>query len=211
MTMMTTPDEFLRFAKEMGLGRIHSTSSSSPSPSRSISNQDGYTTTGLAVLNNLCRLIEQIHQLKVENHHLRAHLELVDHIDRFQQRFINRNHFENDQQQIFTKISSNEREKLDTLSPTNSLKIKRIQKSNRNDYHHDDISPSFTSFDHDSSELIDNNSSMFRTTIEMWNIEMICSIFLIKKIRILYRNGIKFVMHFDFLFDEKRIRRRVLH
>lgn len=168
MTMMTTPDEFLRFAKEMGLGRIHSTSSSSPSPSRSISNQDGYTTTGLAVLNNLCRLIEQIHQLKVENHHLRAHLELVDHIDRFQQRFINRNHFENDQQQIFTKISSNEREKFDTLSPTNSLKIKRIQKSNRNDYHHDDISPSFTSFDHDSSELIDNNSKD-SNSVPKWN------------------------------------------
>jgi len=123
---MTTPDEFLRFANEMGLGRIHSTSSSS-STSRSISNHDGYTTTGLVVLNNLCRLIEQIHQLKVENHHLRAHLELVDHIDKFQQRFINRTNFDNEKdQKTFTKSTTNEGDKSDTLSPTNSLKLKRF-------------------------------------------------------------------------------------
>ncbi len=127
---MTTPNEFLQFAEEMGLGRIKSTSSS---PSPLISNNDGYTTTGLSVLNNLCRLIEQIHQLKAENNRLRAQLDLVDHVDKFQQRFISNNNNENKKekhQQLISSTSNHDEEKSDTLSPTNSLKLTRSS-SNR--------------------------------------------------------------------------------
>lgn len=124
---MTTPNEFLQFAKEMGLGRIKSSSSSS-SPSRSISNNDGCTITGLSVLNNLCRLIEQIHELKAENNHLRAHLDLVEHVDRFQQHFLSKTTHENKKethkQSTFSR-SIHDEDKSETLSPTNSLKFKR--------------------------------------------------------------------------------------
>ena len=123
---MTTPDEFLQFAKDMGLGSTKSTSSTLPS--RSMSNNNGYTTTGLSVLNNLCRLIEQIHQLKAENNHLRAHLELVDNVDKFQQRFLFKQNHENnkgDHKKILSSISHHDEDKLSTISPSNSLKIKQ--------------------------------------------------------------------------------------
>jgi hypothetical protein len=121
---MTTPNEFLQFAKDMGLGRIKSTSTS---PSRSMSNNNSYTTTGLSVLNNLCRLIEQIHQLKSENNHLRAHLELVEDVGKFQQRFLFRDKHDikkEDHKKLVSTISIRDEEKSDTLSPTNSLKSK---------------------------------------------------------------------------------------
>ncbi len=92
----TTPNEFLQFAKEMGLEQIKSTS---------LSNNNGYTSTGLSVLNNLCHLIEQIHTLKAENDRLRAHLELVNHVEKY-----------------FLKFDE---EKSSTLSPSNSLEIKK--------------------------------------------------------------------------------------
>jgi hypothetical protein len=123
---MTTPDEFLQFAKDMGLGSTKSTSSTLPS--RTMSNNNGYTTTGLSVLNNLCRLIEQIHQLKAENNHLRAHLDLVDNVDKFQQRFLFKQNHENnkeDHKKIISSISHHDEEKLGTISPTNSLEIKQ--------------------------------------------------------------------------------------
>jgi hypothetical protein len=125
---MTTPNEFLQFAKEMGLGRIKSTSLSSSSPLRSISNNDSYTTTGLFVLNNLCRLIEQIHELKAENNRLRAHIDLIDHVDKFQQRFLSKENNEIKKEKYKPLISSKslqDEEKSDTLSPSDSLKIKR--------------------------------------------------------------------------------------
>ncbi len=102
--MTTTPNEILQFAREMGLEQIKSTS---------LSNNNGYTTTGLSVLNNLCHLIEQIHTLKVENDHLRAHLELIQHIDKFSSKHEERK-----------DISIYDEEKSSTLSPSNSLKIK---------------------------------------------------------------------------------------
>ncbi len=117
--IMTTPSAFLQFAEEMGLERIKSSS---------ISNHDGYATTGLTVLNNLCRLIEQIQQLKAENHRLRAHLELVDHVEKFQQHFLLKDTDENKkdkQKPLFSSISMYDEEKSDRLSPTNSLKTKR--------------------------------------------------------------------------------------
>ena len=69
--MMTTPDEFLQFAQNMGLGQVSRTTTSESS------------NIGLSVLKNLCRLIEQIHQLKHENDRLRAQLALVNHIELF--------------------------------------------------------------------------------------------------------------------------------
>jgi regulator of replication initiation timing len=103
--MTTTPNEFLQFAREMGLEQIKSTS---------LSNNNGYTTTGLSVLNNLCHLIEQIHTLKIENDRLRAHLELVNHVEKY---FLKINEKK--------PIHGYDEEKSSTLSPSNSLKIKK--------------------------------------------------------------------------------------
>lgn len=132
---MTTPNEFLQFAKELGLGRIKSSpplpppQTSSSSPPRSLSNNDTYTTTGLSVLNNLCRLIEQIHELKAENNRLRAHLDLVEHVEKFQQHFLTKTSNENPKEihKLMTgSTSTHDEERSETLSPTNSLKLKRI-------------------------------------------------------------------------------------
>jgi hypothetical protein len=66
----------------MGLRESPSVDMSSPSSvSTNISN--GYALSGLSVLNNLCRLIEQIHRLKAENDRLRAHLESANHVEKF--------------------------------------------------------------------------------------------------------------------------------
>ncbi|CAF0886920.1 unnamed protein product [Adineta steineri] len=166
---MTTPNEFLQFAKQMGLGRTKSPSSSSSSPSRLISNTNNYTTTattmttGLCVLNNLCCLIEQIHQLKAENDHLRAHIELNDHISKFQQRI------------SLKENSTDQKEKREdrskTLSPSNSFKIKQ-SKSNReqkgiNYDNQQDNSSSIFLNDHDQPDQNDQNLGL--TTWNNWN------------------------------------------
>ncbi len=117
--IMTTPNEFLEFAKEMGLGRIKSTSSST----RSLSNNNNYT-TGLCVLNNLCSLIEQIHQLKTENDRLRAQIELDDHVDKFHQRFLLKDNQKKKKEKHKQIISSTNVHHAQTLSPTNSLESK---------------------------------------------------------------------------------------
>jgi regulator of replication initiation timing len=103
-TTTTTPNEFLQFAKDLGLDQMKTTSET---------NTNGYSLTGLSVLNNLCHLIEQIHTLKVENDHLRAHLELIQHMDKFSSKHEERK-----------DISIYDEEKSSTLSPSNSLKIK---------------------------------------------------------------------------------------
>ena len=100
----TTPNEFLQFAKEMGLDQMKSTTGT---------NTNGYSSTGLSVLNNLCYLIEQMHNLKAENDHLRAHLELTKQVNKFSMK-----HEEKKSNSI------NDEEKSSTLSPSNSLKIK---------------------------------------------------------------------------------------
>jgi hypothetical protein len=104
MTTTTTPNEFLQFAKEMGLDQMKSTTGT---------NSNGYTSTGLSVLNNLCYLIEQMHTLKTENNHLRAHLELMKQMDKFSLK-----HDEKKTSSIYDE------DKSLTLSPSNSLKIK---------------------------------------------------------------------------------------
>jgi hypothetical protein len=101
----TTPNEFLQFAKDMGLEQMKSTSLTN--------NNYGYSLTGLSVLNNLCHLIEQIHTLKAENDRLRAHLDLLKHVDKF---LLKKE--DNKTRQVY-----DEEESL-TLSPSNSLKIK---------------------------------------------------------------------------------------
>ncbi|UJR26770.1 hypothetical protein I4U23_008084 [Adineta vaga] len=162
--IMTTPNEFLQFAKEMGVGRIQST----PIQSLLTNNNQSTASTGLCVLNNLCYLIEQIHRLKAENDRLRAHLELDEQINKFRQRFISKDNFE--EKQIIlpsTNISNDEKSK--TLSPTNSLKRKQIKliqelKSIHYNNHQEDSPPppppsSILPTDHDQSELIENNSA----------------------------------------------------
>jgi regulator of replication initiation timing len=103
--MTTTPNEFLQFAKDMGFEQMKSTSLTN--------NNHGYSLTGLSVLNNLCHLIEQIHTLKAENDRLRAHLDLLKHVDKF---LLKKE--DNKTRQVY-----DEEESL-TLSPSNSLKIK---------------------------------------------------------------------------------------
>jgi hypothetical protein len=108
----TTSNEFLQFAKELGLEQIKST----PFPNNNNNNNDnGYASTGLSVLNNLCHLIEQIHTLKAENDRLRAHLELVNHVEKFLSKTDDKKE----------GIHEYDEEKSSTLSPSDSLKIKK--------------------------------------------------------------------------------------
>ena len=116
--IMTTPDEFLRFAKEMGLGQ--------PSSPSTQTNTNG-TMTGLAVLQNLCRLIEQIHQLRTENDRLRAQVVLVNQLEHFhdhgslkirQEGRREKNKF------ILSPTSMPDEDKANALSHSNSLKSK---------------------------------------------------------------------------------------
>jgi hypothetical protein len=126
--MTTTPNEFLQFAKEMGLGRMKSTSSSM----LPIGNNNGYSLTGLSVLNNLCHLIEHIHTLKAENDHLRAHLELMNHVEKFLSKN-NENKLIDQKPKLMIHSTTSvlgegtyEDEKSLKLSPSSSLKIKKL-------------------------------------------------------------------------------------
>jgi hypothetical protein len=131
--MSTTPDEFLQFAQEMGLGQIESTSLTS----LPLSDNNGYTLTGLSVLNNLCHLIEHIHILKAENNHLRAHLELVNHVEKFMSKNQENNKLIKETEKkiihstalIHTGEGGYDEEKSSNLSPSNSLKIKQHDSS----------------------------------------------------------------------------------
>lgn len=127
---MTTPNEFLQFAKEMGLGKVKSTTSTPPLPpatsssssiSRTLSHRDSYTLTGLSVLNNLCRLIEQIHQLKSENCRLRAHLDLVEHVDRFQHHCRTKDNTK----PVLSSLPIHDRNRSDTIPLSKPTKVKR--------------------------------------------------------------------------------------
>lgn len=123
---MTTPDEFLQFAKEMGLGQIQSSNTPPPSPSSTTSNKTE-SATGLLVLNNLCRLIEQIHQLKLENDRLRAQVALNDRFDLYDHHSSTKSPSEirrTKQKSLFSSSSVVDEEKGVTLSPTNSIKLK---------------------------------------------------------------------------------------
>lgn len=101
-TTTTTPDEFLQFAKDLGLEEMKTINNPPPN------NNNGYTQTGLSVLNNLCHLIEQIHRLRMENDHLRAHLDLTKHVE---------------------KLLSKTTEKPFMISPSNSIKGKKYGSS----------------------------------------------------------------------------------
>lgn len=128
--MTTTPEEFLQFAKSMGLD--YQKSPLLQTSSSSISN-DSCSLTGLSVLNNLCHLIEQIHSLKAENNHLRAHLDLVNHVEKFLYKNgdNSRLNHHNNKNCVHSAISihygdgTGDEEKSFTLSPSNSLKIKK--------------------------------------------------------------------------------------
>jgi hypothetical protein len=95
---MTTPEEFLQFAEQHGLDVLPSTSI--------VTDSTTSNSTGLVVLNNICHLIEQLHTLKLENHRLRAQLDLVNHVEKFLSK------------------SSDDEEKLSTFSPANSMSYK---------------------------------------------------------------------------------------
>ena len=129
---MTTPNEFLEFAKQLGLERKKpttasslslSSSSSSSAAARLMSNNNPYAATGLSVLNSLCHLLEQIHQLKSENSHLRAHLELVDNVEKFRQRLLFKDTHENTEPFIPSSFVYND-EKASASSPSYSIKLK---------------------------------------------------------------------------------------
>ncbi|CAF3327565.1 unnamed protein product [Rotaria socialis] len=127
--MATTPNEFLEFAKEMGLGQIQPTSVTLPSLPND-NNNNGCTLTGLSAFSNLCHLIEDIHKLKTENEHLRGHLELINRTEKFLLKAEeNDNRAENKAMPSTIFINDREGEfdedKSSTVSPSNSLKIKK--------------------------------------------------------------------------------------
>ena len=114
---MITPDEFLQFAKELGLGQARTPSTET--------NADA--TTGLAVLQNLCRLVEQIHQLKKENGRLRAQGILVNHLEHFHDHGSLKIRHETRREKNKLVLSSSsvpDEDKSTNLSPSNSFKIK---------------------------------------------------------------------------------------
>ncbi|CAF3386314.1 unnamed protein product [Rotaria socialis] len=163
---MTTPNEFLQFAKEMGLGRIKSTSPSSSSTPL-MPHNNSYTTVGLSVLNNLCRLIEQVHDLKSENNQLRANLELVEHVQQYQKRFILKNSQDKKKEKNEPIISStfiHDEEKSDTLSPTSSLKYKssllRRELKGTNSINNQEDSLSVSHIDQNQCEPADSHSAV---------------------------------------------------
>ncbi|UJR22333.1 hypothetical protein I4U23_025395 [Adineta vaga] len=178
--MTTTPNEFLQFAKELGLEHQKSLLQTSTSTLN-----NGCSLTGLSVLNNLCHLIEQIHSLKAENNHLRAHLDLVSHVEKFLLK--NEDKTKSIHQKANTYLHSKtslhggdgtyDEDKSFTLSPTNSLRIKKrgsptlsITSRERQgvDFvnNHEDSS-SMVHVDHDQSEAIENNLGSI--TVPNWN------------------------------------------
>ncbi|CAF5067062.1 unnamed protein product, partial [Rotaria magnacalcarata] len=134
--MTTTPNEFLEFAKEMGLGRIQPTSLTPSPPPPNNNNNNGCTLIGLSAFNNLCHLIEDIHKLKTENEHLRAHLELISHTEKFLLK-TEKNDNRAEKKTMHSRIFINDGEgefdddKSSTVSPSNSLKIKKSGSSNQ--------------------------------------------------------------------------------
>ncbi|CAF0893415.1 unnamed protein product [Rotaria sordida] len=184
--MTTTPNEFLQFAKEMGLGQIKSTSLTL-SNNNNNNNNNGCTLTGLSVLNNLCHLIEDIHKLKAENERLRAHLDLINQAENFLLKTEENNKLINQKQRkkiIHSTVSIDDgegdlyEEKSSTLSPSNSLKIKQADLStqsltNRERQgvdlinNHEDLSSISGIIDHEQSKLIDNNLGVSNLT--NWN------------------------------------------
>ncbi|CAF3547833.1 unnamed protein product [Rotaria sp. Silwood1] len=183
--MTTTPNEFLRFAKEMGLGQIKSTSLTPLSLSNT--NNNGCTLTGLSVLNNLCHLIEDIHKLRSENERLRAHLEIINQTENFLLKTDENIQLINSKQRkkiIRSTVSIHDdednlyEEKSSRISPSNSLKIKQnnglsnlsLTSKERQgvDFvnNHEDLS-SMSGIDHDQSKIIDNNLDVPNST--NWN------------------------------------------
>ncbi|CAF1058870.1 unnamed protein product, partial [Didymodactylos carnosus] len=107
-TLVKNPEEFLHFANEILRNKNQTTTQNNPDhnlkeniswtniprqqfleiPVTTATNSfpNGSTTisSGLCVLNNLCRLIEQIQTLRTENEHLRSRIEIIDNIHKFQ-------------------------------------------------------------------------------------------------------------------------------
>lgn len=129
--MATTPDEFLQFAQEMGLGQVKPTSLTE----LTLSNDDNnsYTLTGLSALNNLCHLMEDIHRLRAENERLRAHLDLITQTEKFLLKTEENNKVSNRKEKKLLRSSTllnegngeGDGDKSTTVSPSNSLKIKK--------------------------------------------------------------------------------------
>jgi hypothetical protein len=115
---MTTPEEFLRFAKTMGFDQTDLSTANGKT--------NRHSTMGLAVLNNLCRLVEQIHQLKEENHRLRAQVAIVQPFDPAS---IKMSYDERPEKKKATVSRGSIRghERPSSLSPSNSLKLKTHQ------------------------------------------------------------------------------------
>lgn len=131
-TMTTTPNEFLQFAHGMRLEHEQSLLHASAGTVDG-NPANGYSLTGLAVLNNLCHLIEQIHTLKAENGRLRAHLDLMNHVEGFLLKSEANNRMARERDTKYLRSATSlligsgacDEEKSFTLSPTNSLRIKK--------------------------------------------------------------------------------------
>ncbi|CAF1226596.1 unnamed protein product [Adineta steineri] len=176
--MTTTPSEFLKFAKDMGLNQEKTISLTPLSISN---NNNGYNTlTGLSVLNNLCHLIEQIHTLKAENNRLRAHMELVNHVEKFllktEQNTKLIRHKEKKHVRSTTSIHIGEgtydEDKSFTISPSNSLKIKKHDSPTLSMTSRERLGVDFIISHDDSSSMlhVDNDQSdLSSSNLPKWN------------------------------------------
>lgn len=108
----------------MGLDRLPATSAVPPTADETHPSN----LTGLAVLNNICHLIEHLHDLKMENNRLRAHLDLVSHVDRFLLRTPDHESkpLLRSTLSIHGEGTYDEEKSSTTLSPSNSLKIRKF-------------------------------------------------------------------------------------
>ena len=107
---MTNPNEFLQFAKDLGLDRSAS--------SVNVGQNSLTPPSGLMVLNNICHLIEQLHALKLENQRLRAQLDLVENLEKYFSKI-------SSQDKLHRPLTTDDDEMRSlTLSRTNSLKFR---------------------------------------------------------------------------------------
>ncbi|CAF2000486.1 unnamed protein product [Rotaria magnacalcarata] len=172
--MTTTPNEFLEFAKEMGLGRIQPTSLTPSPPPPNNNNNNGCTLIGLSAFNNLCHLIEDIHKLKTENEHLRAHLELISHTEKFLLK-TEKNDNRAEKKTMHSRIFINDGEgefdddKSSTVSPSNSLKIKKSGSSNQSLTNRERQGFDCAHHQEDLSSMVNIDHNLGVQTLKNWN------------------------------------------
>lgn len=195
---MTTADEFLQFAQELGLGQVNNATEIDTKP------------TGLTVLKNLCLLIEQIHELKNENDRLRSQLALANELDSISSR----------RKRLNSSNSMLDEERILVSSPKECPRSKRSPSKrnlkSKNHSFHSEPKTVFLTDSNDTASHLDEASSILQLDQETvdQNSGFFVEFFLSTKTfflqEILYRIGkigFEFDMHLSLLCVE-RVRRR---